>query len=396
MQIIHEKCNYCTQCIDSCAYDALSAKDGKISILEHCISCAACIEVCESQAIVHDLPARSMISDSSSGVWVYAEQHVGLPRKISYELLGEGRRLANQLGVELSAVYLGSQPFDSTNISPVKELIAYGADKVYLVNDPYLDRFNDIAHARVLTDLIREHQPEIVLIGATTYGRSLAPRVAASLGTGLTADCTRLEIDEVRRLLLQTRPAFGGNLMATIVCPYRRPQMATVRSRVMKPSVRDDGRRGEIIQVNIPSYETNGLDILQSILSTKGKESLIEAEVIVSVGKGIGDLVNFGYVERLANLLGASIGASRSLVDEGFVDYTHQIGQTGKTVAPRVYIACGISGAVQHIAGMSTAEFIIAINSDPDAPIFRIAHVGIVANLTEFLPALVAALECKN
>jgi len=332
----------------------------------------------------------------NQGVWVYGEQKNGRPRNVTYELLGEGRRLANCLGVELSVVVFCIEKSDPLLSSLDQELIAFGADKVFLVQDESLNHFNDLAQAEVLSRMIGEHKPEIVLIGATAYGRSLAPRVAACLGTGLTADCTSLEVDINRRILLQTRPAFGGNLMATITCPEMRPQMATVRPRVMKPLIRDDNRKGVVLHVPMPISQDWGLEVLESVLSHKAHENLLEAETIIGLGRGIGGKANIKYAERLAEILGASLGASRTLVDEGLIDYSHQIGQTGKTVAPRLYIACGISGSVQHIAGMSSAECIIAIDSNPEAPIFRVAHIGIVADLNLFLPALVSALEQRT
>jgi electron transfer flavoprotein alpha subunit len=237
--------------------------------------------------------------------------------------------------------------------------------------------------------LVEKYKPEIVLIGATTYGRSLAPRVASRLNTGLTADCTGLEIDPEKKILLQTRPAFGGNLMATIICPNHRPQMSTVRPKVMKPLEPDFSRSGEIIQPNVvipENLKVKVLDVVQTVCETV---SLSEADIIVSGGRGLGDAKNYALVEELARVLGGAAGASRAIVDAGWVDYSHQVGQTGKTVGPKVYFACGISGAVQHLAGMSSSDIIIAINKNPDAPIFKIATFGIVGDVREILPELI-------
>jgi electron transfer flavoprotein alpha subunit len=322
------------------------------------------------------------------GVWVFAEQKEGKVANVVTELLGEGRKLADQLGEKLSAVLLG----DGMEAA-AQELISYGADNVYLVDHPSLQRFNDESYADIFTQLISRYKPEIVLMGATTYGRSLGPRVASRLNTGLTADCTQLEIDTERRLLLQTRPAFGGNLMATIICPDHRPQMSTVRPKVMKALDPDPSRVGEIIRPDVDIPLDTRVKVLETVTTLCEKVNLTEADIIVSGGRGLGDPGNFALVEELAQILGGAVGASRAVVDAGWVDYSHQVGQTGKTVGPKVYFACGISGAVQHLAGMSSSDTIIAINKDPDAPIFKVATFGITGDVVEVLKALISEFK---
>ncbi len=274
-------------------------------------------------------------------------------------------------------------------------LIYHGADLVYLVDDPSLKYYNDELYSDIFTNLIKIYKPEIVLMGATTYGRSLAPRVASKLNTGLTADCTRLEIDEKNRNLMQTRPAFGGNLMATIICPNHRPQMATVRPKVMKPLDKDVTRKGQIIKANVEIIKNPKTKVKDVVTTLIESVSLTEADIVVSGGRGLCDPKNFALVEELARVLGGAVGASRAAVDAGWIDYSHQVGQTGKTVGPKVYFACGISGAVQHLAGMSSSDIIIAINKDPNAPIFKAATYGIVGDVLEVLPALINEFKSR-
>ena len=319
---------------------------------------------------------------------MFGEQKDAEISNVALELLGEGRKLADQLNVKLAAVLMGS------NVEPAaRKLISYGADEVYLVEHPSLKNFNDESYADIFVQLISRYKPEIVLLGATTYGRSLAPRVASRLNTGLTADCTKLEIDPQKRLLLQTRPAFGGNLMATIICPNHRPQMSTVRPKVMKALEQDLSRTGEIIRPEIMIPEDTRVKVTDIVTTLCEKVNLTEADIIISGGRGVGDPKNFALLEELANVLGGAVGASRASVDAGWIDYSHQVGQTGKTVGPKVYFACGISGAVQHLAGMSSSDTIIAINKNPDAPIFKVATFGIVGDLLEVLPALTSEFK---
>jgi len=394
INIIKEKCVGCKLCISSCPYTAINIKDKKAEILDNCVLCGACVSSCKFGAIRFEKDEENKNADLSSykGVWVFAEQKGGVPAGVVLELLGEGRKLADQLQVPLSAVLLGD------NVGQTAEnLIYYGADEVYLLENPSLKIFNDEIYSNIIEKLINMYKPEIVLMGATTYGRSLAPRVASQLNTGLTADCTQLAIDMDRKILLQTRPAFGGNLMATIICPNHRPQMSTVRPKVMKPMEPDYSRVGKIIkpEINVPDDHDIKIKVNEVVTTLNEAVSLTEADIIVSGGRGLGDPKNFALVEELAKVLGGAVGASRATVDAGWVDYSHQVGQTGKTVGPKVYFACGISGAVQHLAGMSSSDIIIAINKNPDAPIFKIATYGIVGDVLEVLPALIKEFKCR-
>lgn len=386
IKIVLDKCVGCKLCIGACPFNAIKVEDKKAQILDNCTLCGSCVASCKFEAIDFQKDEEVAKVDISAyrGVWVFAEQKDSVALGVSYELLGEGRKLADKLNVALSAVLLGENVEKTA-----KDLIAHGADNVYMIDSPSVKGYNDEVYADIFTQLVNKHSPEIVLFGATTYGRSLAPRIAARVKTGLTADCTELEIDTQNRQLMQTRPAFGGNLMATIVCPNYRPQMSTVRPKVMKPMEPDYARVGEIIRPDVNIISSPKINVTQTVSNICEMVNLTEADVIVSAGRGIGDPKNIKLVEELAKILGGAVGASRAVVDAGWISYSHQVGQTGKTVGPKVYFACGISGAVQHLAGMSSADTIIAINKNPDAPIFKIATYGIVGDIAEVLPALI-------
>jgi electron transfer flavoprotein alpha subunit len=392
IKIIIEKCKGCKLCIGACPFDAIKVEDKKAIILDNCTLCGACVSSCKFEAIdfKKDFNAKAADLSAHSGVWVFGEQQNGIPANVVHELLGVGRELADQLNTDLSVVLIGKSFGDNA-----KNLISYGADKVYLVEDPSLEKFNDESYTEISAQLIKKYKPEIVLIGATTYGRSLAPRVASKLNTGLTADCTHLEIDPERKILLQTRPAFGGNLMATIICPNHRPQMATVRPKVMKALEPDSSRTGEIIRPEVSIPQDTSIKVLDVVSTLSDMVNLAEADIIVSGGRGLGDPKNFALVRELARVLGGAVGASRATVDAGWIDYSHQVGQTGKAVSPKIYIACGISGAIQHLAGMSSSDIIIAINKNPDAPIFRVATYGIVGDVLEVLPELIRVFKSR-
>jgi electron transfer flavoprotein alpha subunit len=329
-----------------------------------------------------------MSSVDYQGVWVFAEQRNGEIRGVVYELLARGRSLADALSVELSAVCLGHE------IGDVESLTAHGADKVYLIDNPELANNQEDFLAQQLVELIRQHRPEIMLAGATALGRTFVPRVAAALPTGLSADCISLDIDAEKRLLLQTKPTFGGNIMAVVTCPEARPQMATVRPHVFSRHEPDGSRKGEIIRVDFNREKVTSRTKLIEFVEEIGETVRIEeADVIVAGGRGLEKAENFGMLNELASVLGAAVGATRPVVDEGWVGYSHQIGQTGKTVCPRLYIAVGISGALQHTVGMQTSECVVAINDDPNAPIFEVATYGIVGDLFQVVPLLTEKLK---
>ncbi|MDI3519426.1 MAG: electron transfer flavoprotein alpha subunit [Caldanaerobacter sp.] len=321
-------------------------------------------------------------------IWVFVEQREQKLMNVSLEILGEARRLADKKGVKACAVLVG---YEVKGLA--EELIKYGADVVYVIDHSLLKNYTTDAYTKVICDLANSLKPEVVLYGATYIGRDLAPRIAARMRTGLTADCTALDIDE-NGLLLQIRPAFGGNLIATIICPERRPQMATIRPGVMKKALMDEGRRGEVIEIK-PVIEEKDIrtEIISIIKEARQKVNLEEADIIVSGGRGVGGPEGFKLIEELAEVLGGVVGASRAAVEAGWISSDHQVGQTGKTVRPKLYIACGISGAIQHIAGMGGAKTIVAINKNPDAPIFKIADYGIVGDLFKVIPALIEEIK---
>ncbi|MCG0277340.1 MAG: electron transfer flavoprotein subunit alpha/FixB family protein [Thermanaeromonas sp.] len=322
--------------------------------------------------------------DGYRGVWVFIEQVEGRAAPVSWELLGAGRELADSLEVELAGVILGS---GVENLSD--EAFAYGADVVYLADHPLLRDYRTLLYAKVLINLVRKYRPEVLLMGATSLGRDLAGVVATSLETGLTADCTELKIDTEKRLLEQTRPAFGGNVMATILCPKRRPQMATVRPRVFPLPPRRSGRKGRLIAESFELKEEEARVRILETIKEKGRSLYLDqAEVIVAGGRGVGSKENFELLKELAETIGGTLGASRAAVEAGWVPPEYQVGQTGTIVRPKVYFAIGISGAIQHLVGMQNSDIIVAINKDPEAPIFRIATYGIVGDLLEIVPAL--------
>jgi electron transfer flavoprotein alpha subunit len=385
-----EKCKGCEECLSSCPFDAIVMKEGKALINEYCQVCMACISMCPEGAIIEvekEAPVGLEDMHSYKGVWIFAEQRGGQVASVSYELLGIGRRLADDIGTDLSAVLFGAYQ------SEAQELICWGADKVYHSSDLIFEHFHDEPYAQLLTSLIIKHRPEIVLTGATPIGRSFFPRVAARVRTGLTADCTSLAIDKETKNLLQIRPAFGGNIMATILCPNYRPQMATVRPRVMKRGRYDGARKGDIIHVKSEGLQSR-TKVLQTVKDTSDfMINLQEADIIVSGGRGLGDPKGFKLIAELAELLGGAVGSSRAAVDSGWIPYRHQVGQTGKTVCPKVYFACGISGAVQHLVGMQSSDIIIAINKNPEAPIFNVATYGLVGDLYEIVPLLIRKIK---
>ena len=322
------------------------------------------------------------------GIFVFAEQRHGKIQNVAYELLGKARDLADPTGQKVYAVLLGDKV-----ASQAKELIAAGADEVLVAEDEALAVYTTEPYAQSLAYLMDKYKPEVVLIGATTIGRDLGPRLSARTVTGLTADCTKLEIGETGDLLM-TRPAFGGNLMATIICTEHRPQMATVRPGVMKRLAKDEARKGNVVNETIPFDRSKFLvKVVKEEIAANDKVDITEARVLVSGGRGVGSKEGFQKLEALANVMGAQVSSSRAMVDAGVMPHDRQVGQTGKTVRPACYFACGISGAIQHLAGMEESEFIIAINKDKDAPIFGVADLGIVGDLHKILPLVTERLE---
>lgn len=343
-------------------------------------------------------------------IWVYAEQRDGKLMNVALELIGEGHRLSRDISDEtkVCALLIGN------NIEHLaQECFEYGADAVYLFQDPLLEKYTTDAYTKVITDAIEQYKPEIVMYGATHIGRDLAPRVAARADTGLTADCTHLDVKVANYIdyanenttlntstldpadpdtgLKMTRPAFGGNLMATIICPRTRPQMSTVRPGVMSKLERVEGATGEIINVDVDIKESDiRVQVVEVVKSAKEMVSLTDADIICSGGRGLGDASGFELIKEFADKVGGVVGSSRAAVDAGWIDHSHQVGQTGTTVKPKIYFACGISGAIQHLAGMQTSDIIVAINKDPDAPIFEVADYGIVGDLYKVIPEIIA------
>jgi len=388
IQVLNDKCVGCGLCVKACPFGAITLANKKAVIdLHKCTLCGACVPTCKFKAILLEKPQAAVVGKDLSGykgVWVFAEQKKGKEQSVAFELIGKARELAQKLNTHVSAVLIGNEVEKEAQL-----LISCGVDTVYLVESPQLANFQDEPYTNVLVNLIQKYKPEIVLCGATFIGRSLIARVAIKVDTGLTADCTGLDIDPAKKLLLQTRPAFGGNIMATIICPNHRPQMSTVRHKVFAQPSPDKARKGKIVKESFPldalASRTTLLDIIEEVESLV---NIAEADIIVSGGRAMGNHDNFKMLEELAQVLGGAVGSSRAAVDAGWMAYSHQVGQTGRTVAPKLYIACGISGQIQHLVGMQSSKVIVAINKDPEAPIFKVATYGIVGDVFQIVPAL--------
>ncbi len=402
IKIISDKCSGCTKCVQACPFDVIEMKSReetgqphprfkKIAFInEGCNLCGACEPECPFDAIeiTKEEKKPRVALDEYKNIWVFAEQKNGEIEEVGLELLGKGRQLADKRGCSLAAVLLGDGVKGKAG-----ELISHGADTVYVMEDGMLKDFLDEPYTAAMQYLIEKYKPETVLMGATTIGRAFASRLAARIVTGLTADCTELDVDSSSGLLHQTRPAFGGNIMATIFTEHHRPQMATVRHKVFKPIPSDGSRKGEIVEEKYPGKFTSLSRVVEFIKDETQQVNLADADIIVSGGRGMGKPENFNLIKDLADALGGAVGSSRAAVDAGWIPYSHQVGQTGRTVAPKIYVAVGISGAIQHQVGMNSSDTIIAINKDENAPIFDIASYGIVGDLFEVVPQLIKQLK---
>lgn len=410
IQVIKDKCKGCKICLKSCPFDAIEM-EGKVAVInEKCTACNQCIAACPFDAIEKTGDDSAVDLSAYKDVWVFAEQRDGKLMNVALELIGEGHRLAKEISedTKVCALLVGDG-IDHL----AQECYEYGAERVIMIQDPLLKNFTTDAYTKVIVDAVEEYKPELVIYGATHIGRDLAPRVAARLNTGLTADCTRLDIrvssyidyannnttldtstldpNDPSTGIKQTRPAFGGNLMATIICPKTRPQMSTVRPGVMQKRDRVAGATGELVEYKPTIAESDiRTKVVEIVKSAKELVSLTDAEIICSGGRGLGDPSGFELIKEFADKVGGVVGSSRAAVDAGWIDHSHQVGQTGTTVKPKIYFACGISGAIQHLAGMQTSDIIVAINKDADAPIFEVADFGIVGDLYKVIPEIIA------
>ncbi|MBV7272583.1 electron transfer flavoprotein subunit alpha [Clostridium sp. PL3] len=390
VNVLKDKCKGCTKCVKSCPFSAITMENKIAVIGSTCTGCGVCVKECPFDAIEKEEEEKAVVDLSAyKGVWVFAEQREGKIMSVSIELLGEGKKLAKEIGTELCAVLCGNNVAGLAN-----ELFAYGADKVYVADHSELEKYRTDSYTKVIFEAISTYKPEIVLLGATHIGRDLGPCLAVKCNTGLTADCTKLEIDPEDKKIKQTRPAFGGNLMATIVCPNNRPQMSTVRPGVMDKAVYEEGRTGELIKLDV-EFKIGDIrtKVLEIVKKSGEMVSLTDAEIIVAGGMGLGKAEGFELLKSLADKLGGTIAASRACVDAGWIDHSYQVGQTGTTVKPKIYFACGISGAIQHLAGMQSSDYIVAINKNESAPIFEVADYGIVGDLYEVIPAIIEELK---
>lgn len=410
IKIINENCKGCTLCVKACPFDALKIVD-RLAIVDEakCTNCNACIPKCNFDAIEAAPEAEKVDLSAYKNVWVFAEQRNGKLMNVALELIGEGYRLAKEISADtkVCALLVGE---NIDNLAD--ECFEYGAEEVYIIQDPLLKNFTTDGYTKVIKQAIDLYRPEIVLYGATHIGRDLAPRVAARCNTGLTADCTRLDVKVSSYIdfanknttldtstldasdpstgIKQTRPAFGGNLMATIICPKTRPQMSTVRPGVMQKREPVKGAKGEIVTIK-PELTAADIrtELVEIVKSAKELVSLTDAEIICSGGRGLGDASGFELIKKFADKVEGVVGSSRAAVDAGWIDHSHQVGQTGTTVKPKIYFACGISGAIQHLAGMQTSDIIVAINKDADAPIMEVADYAIVGDLYKVIPQLI-------
>ena len=382
-------CNGCKRCLKACPYGALEYRHETVGVLERCTSCGACLEVCRQGALKSDMRPRTVPDFSDrKGIWVFAEQRNGKLAPVSLELLGKARELADKLNQEVCALVIGDR------VSSLAEtLTRYGAETVFIAEHEALKDYRTLAYTEIVENLINRYRPNILLMGATHMGRDLAPRVSRRVRVGLTADCTELSIDPDDGILLQTRPAFGGNVMATIANRYSRPQMATVRPGVMEAVERPGNRSRQIVVEASVEEQRIGTRIMGIVREKRDAVELSEAKVIVAGGRGVGDADGFKLLEDLAEVVNGAVAGTRVAVEEGWIPADRQVGQTGQSVRPELYIACGISGAIQHRAGMLNSRFVIAINKDPRAPIFQVSDWGIVGDLYDVVPELIRQMK---
>jgi electron transfer flavoprotein alpha subunit len=403
-EIISDKCIACQICIGECPVGAIELSDGVAHVdPEVCVGCGKCFESCPVEAVAFEKKKRKKISKklrgaqaikgfSYEGVAVFIEVANGLAAPVSFELIGKAKELAVKRNCRVIGFVLGN---DVDKIAD--EAIAYGCDDIHMISQPELKTYLSRPYGKVLAKLCKEVRPEIFLIGATHLGRDLAGAVATRLGTGLTADCTELDIEEETGLLLMTRPTFGGNIMATIFCENRRPQMSTVRPRVMKMPAKESLRKGNVFRHEFTPIQDTFAQVVgfTSNVKTSGEKDIMDYPALVTAGKGACDMKAFSMLKELADLLGGTLACTRPVVESGLMPYERQVGQTGKTVSPKLYIAVGVSGAIQHFVGIQGAEKIIAINRDENAPIFQVADVGIVGDYQKIVPALIRQLKEK-
>jgi len=391
LRIDHDLCILCDLCLSACPFDALERVEGaegdRIGANERCTLCGACVEVCPVEAItVEEGPAEGPAAGGHRGVWVYGEQCDGTFHHVVFELIGKGAELAAARAAPLEVVTAGG---DASKLAD--QLAGYPVGALHVADHPALADFHEALHARAVAHVVRLRRPEVLLAGATSWGRSLMPSVATLCATGLTADCTGLAIEPETGHLLQTRPAFGGNVMATIVTRRHRPQMATVRPRVMTPARRSEGGPPPVRRHTVPgALMDSPVEVLHRAASQRGEVvNIADAEILVAGGQGLGGPEGFELLRELADALGGEVAASRAAVDAGWAPYERQVGQTGKMVQPELYVAVGVSGAVQHCAGMRSSRTIVAVNTDPEAPIFQVADYGLVGDYRVMLPPLI-------
>ena len=397
-EIVPGRCIGCQLCIAESPVACIEM-DGPVARIlpEACIGCGKCFDICPVNAVIFEKPRKKKVAaakgasglEEYKGVAVFIEVHKGRGAEVSWELMGKARELAEKLGTQVLGFLLGS------GVEPIaKEAIAYGCDIVYIIDKPILQTYLSKVYGKALQYLCNYVKPEIVLLGATPLGRDLASVVATQLQAGLTADCTGLDIDQEQRLLLMTRPTFGGSIMATILCENHRPQMSTVRPKVMKLPKHDPERKGEIRTLDF-AFPQDGLPQVLDFIPVAGEVDITRAPVLVVLGKGACDSKQVPMLEELAHLLGGTIACSRAVIEVGLLPYARQVGQTGKTVAPKLYIGVGVSGAVQHLVGMQGSDKIIAINTDRNAPLVQIADYALIGDYLEVVPQLIKGLQSR-